>query len=469
MAQTFLMKNAKQSMGDFYFSGSQSVVKGQAVIWQSTDLFAFRVTEDCMMSTNATPFVKCKQGETFIIRHRTPEDEKLKNQVGIYIFDRDTTISLAYGQSEVEPIIINNENYNDFHADVKNYIDNQNSIMNKINVDALAVVTCNASANKDHLVVGQSVILTGYYTLKQGYTKVKEEWHYNKSLLSSSHSFTYKPTHDGSYTLYYTVTAHDTHGNTHVGQALVKISVRDQKPPIAKIQMVGSMFKDEEILLSGHQSTAKDGHIVSWEWSSASYGHFGSGKDIREVFHTEGVNYITLKVTDSNGHTAEATKQLIVKAKSHGSGGSSSKPSKTLRDTSQAMGSVTHIGLEIFEISVPTSMGMSDVAISVSAGFIANEWKSHYIPTSGHLTVYKNGNKVADKYIDTSMHRGGARGDSPHLVTLNKHIKTSVSAGDRWVVKMSYPVDSGRGDYLTYHSAVGGSQNGTFQLVIKPN
>jgi len=89
------------NIGDIFFSGSQSVFKGLSVSWILDDTWAFKTTEECAVSMNATPFVTMNSGQTFIIEKGAK-----------YIFDRDTVVALAYPQDVTQDIIIPNNIYN---------------------------------------------------------------------------------------------------------------------------------------------------------------------------------------------------------------------------------------------------------------------------------------------------------------------------------------------------------------------
>jgi len=108
---TELLRNPT-NIGDIFFSGSQSVAKGDAVTWIFDDVWAFKATEKCAVSTNATPFVNLSIGQTFIVYKRTQQDIDEGNSKGIYIFDRDTIVALAYPQEVTQDIVIENDIYN---------------------------------------------------------------------------------------------------------------------------------------------------------------------------------------------------------------------------------------------------------------------------------------------------------------------------------------------------------------------
>ncbi|RLC84144.1 MAG: hypothetical protein DRI37_09390, partial [Chloroflexi bacterium] len=114
MSTTELIKS-DTPIGSIFFSGSQTVTKGNAVTWILDDTWAFKATEKCKVSTNASPFVEIGAGQTFLIYKRTQDDIDAGNSKGIYILDRDTVIALAYPQEVTQDLIIENENYNDIN------------------------------------------------------------------------------------------------------------------------------------------------------------------------------------------------------------------------------------------------------------------------------------------------------------------------------------------------------------------
>ena len=107
-----ILKANPRGINELFFSGSQTIEKGEEIEWILDETFAFKVTEKCLVSTNASPFVQVYPGDTFIIYKRTQKDRKEGNTKGIYVFDRDTVLGLAYPQEIVQDIIIENDIYN---------------------------------------------------------------------------------------------------------------------------------------------------------------------------------------------------------------------------------------------------------------------------------------------------------------------------------------------------------------------
>jgi len=106
------LKSNPRGLNEIFFSGSQSVTKGDEVEWVINDVFAFQATEDCKVSTNASPFVEISAGDIFIIYKRTGSDISSNSSKGLYVFDRDTILRLAYPQETTQDIVIENDNYN---------------------------------------------------------------------------------------------------------------------------------------------------------------------------------------------------------------------------------------------------------------------------------------------------------------------------------------------------------------------
>ena len=97
---TQLLRNPT-NIGDIFFSGSQTVKKGQEVVWILTETWAFKTTEPIGVSMNNTPFVQLTTGQTFIIK-----------QGAKYVFDADSVVALAYPQEVTQNIIVENDIYN---------------------------------------------------------------------------------------------------------------------------------------------------------------------------------------------------------------------------------------------------------------------------------------------------------------------------------------------------------------------
>lgn len=72
-------------MATMNYSGSQSVTGCSITTWTTSTYYSFKLTEDCKISVGGTPAINARSGEEFIIQTDTA-----------YIFDRDTTVMLAY-------------------------------------------------------------------------------------------------------------------------------------------------------------------------------------------------------------------------------------------------------------------------------------------------------------------------------------------------------------------------------------
>ena len=321
------------AIGDLFFSGSQAVTKGNEVTWILDDTFAFKATEPCRVSTNASPFVNLAAGQTFLIYKRTEEDITEGNTKGIYLFDRDTIIALAYPQEVSQEIIVQNENYNDFRAEVSNYnqiqndiqnqVDNyntvqndiQNQIQNNITVDALASVVAEVAIDGT-IKVNYPIDAVGSYRIKEDYRFVSESWHENGIELATTGTFSYTPTTLGAHTLYYTVMAEDIHGHPAVqtsSQARWVVNAVANVAPVARITGGSSTITVGETLkLSGYSSTDNDGTIASYAWFNGTTS-IGSGRDF-EYAPPVGIQYIKLKVTDNDGGIGETQIRVAVNA-----------------------------------------------------------------------------------------------------------------------------------------------------------
>ena len=96
---TQLLRNPAQ-INQIFFSGSQTVTRGDYVKWILDETWAFQVNENVGVSCNHTPFVQLRKGQVFIIAKGAE-----------YVFDKDTVVSLAYPQEETQDIIIENDIY----------------------------------------------------------------------------------------------------------------------------------------------------------------------------------------------------------------------------------------------------------------------------------------------------------------------------------------------------------------------
>lgn len=181
------------SISDFYFSGSQSVLKGQEVAWILEDTFAFRTTEECAVSANKTPFVNLSSGQVFIIKKGMP-----------YIFDRDTVVGLAYPQEDVQDIIIENDIYN--------------NNMSTINIEANSAPTVSAGANQV-ITVGESVTLYSTAIPVSPATISSYSWLINGSQVATTANYSYTPSVTGETEL--TIIVVDSDGRKAYDSVLV--------------------------------------------------------------------------------------------------------------------------------------------------------------------------------------------------------------------------------------------------------
>ena len=185
MANTELFTRPR-NIGEIFFSGSQSVKKGQAVSWILSDTWAFKTTEPCGVSTNASPFVQLDQGETFIIYKRTQADIDAGNYKGIYIFDRDTVVALAYPQEVTQDIIIENDIYNN----------NLSTIIVESDKTPVAKIVMSSTS----ITLGESVTISGSTSYSPDTPQgeiVRYEWIINGVNVSNAETFVYTPTEIG--------------------------------------------------------------------------------------------------------------------------------------------------------------------------------------------------------------------------------------------------------------------------------
>ena len=163
MSTTELVSRPR-NIGEIFFSGSQSVAKGVQVTWILDETWAFKTTEPCGVSQNGSPFVQLQTGETFIIYKRTQADIDAGNLKGIYVFDRDTVVALAYPQEVTQDIIIENDIYND----------NKNIITIEADQTPTVVLSGDTTAT-----VGDTVTVTASVNIVAPAVEASREWKRN--------------------------------------------------------------------------------------------------------------------------------------------------------------------------------------------------------------------------------------------------------------------------------------------------
>jgi len=211
------LKSNVRAIGSIFFSGSQTVTKGDEVIWILDDTWAFQATEDCKVSTNASPFVELKAGSTFIIYKRTQADIDEGNTKGIYIFDRDTVVGLAYPQDVTQDIVIQNDMYNNNYSSVT------------IEADKTPTAKINASNSKPY--VGTSITISGSASYAVAPAHIASyRWTKNGAVVSNSSQFSYKTTRVGQDDITLVITDSDGRkNNTSMGIVVAQIP---EKPPV---------------------------------------------------------------------------------------------------------------------------------------------------------------------------------------------------------------------------------------------
>jgi len=162
------------------FSGSQSITKGSPVVWILNEFDAFKLTEKCKVSMDATPFVNFKAGNEFIIK-----------KGATYIFDRDTEVALAYPQEKTQDILIENNNYNDVHTNVT--------------IEAEKAPVAHAGSNQ-RVTIGQAVRVVGSDYPIPPATIAKREWILNGVVKGNTNIFSYIPARAGRDDLIYRIT-----------------------------------------------------------------------------------------------------------------------------------------------------------------------------------------------------------------------------------------------------------------------
>jgi len=215
---TALRANVR-AVSDLFFSGSQTVTKGDEVIWILDETYAFKVTEKCAVSTNASPFVNLQAGDVFIIYKRTEDDITAKNAKGIYIFDRDTVVGLAYPQEVTQDIVIENDIY----------ANNYNSVV----IEADKTPTAKITVSNMQPTIGDIIKIDGSSSYGVSPAIINSwRWKKNGVSVSTSPSFTYKVDRVGQDDITLVVT--DNGGrkaNTQVG-IMIKAKPVVVPPPV---------------------------------------------------------------------------------------------------------------------------------------------------------------------------------------------------------------------------------------------
>jgi len=121
------------------------------------------------------------------------------------------------------------------------------------------------------------------------------------------------------------------------------------QPPVASFDYSPKpIIVGQVITFDGSASSAPDGSLVSWAWSFGDSGT-GSGSVVTHAYATEGNYTVTLTVTDSNGLTGSASKDLTVYA---------SRPAQLYIDPP--------------EIIDPTLFPPSLVTVNVTVNYVTN-------------------------------------------------------------------------------------------------
>lgn len=192
------------SINEFYFSGSQTVLKGQEVAWILDDVYAFKTTEECSVSANRTPFINLAAGQVFVIKKSMP-----------YVFDIDTVVGLAYPQENVQDLLIQNDIYN--------------NNMSTINIEANAAPTVSAGANKI-ITIGSSVTIYSSAIAVSPATISSYSWVKNSTQVATTANYTFTPTVVGDTELTLIVT--DSDGRKAYDSVLVTAQVKPVLPNV---------------------------------------------------------------------------------------------------------------------------------------------------------------------------------------------------------------------------------------------
>lgn len=137
------------------------------------------------------------------------------------------------------------------------------------------------------------------------------QWKLGTTLISEDKAFSYKFTEEGVQTISLTVTDNDGLSDT-TEQEITVNPAGSNLPPLAKISELDlSIDVDTEISLSAAESTDPDGTISSYEWKLGST-LISQDKTFSYKFSEEGVQSISLTVTDNEGLSATTEQEITV-------------------------------------------------------------------------------------------------------------------------------------------------------------
>lgn len=185
MSTDLLVRNPT-SIGDIFFSGSQSVKRGDYVQFILSDNWAFKATENCRVSMDGTPFVNITIGQTFLIK-----------QGSKYVFDIDTVIALAYPQEVTQDLIVQNDIYN--------------NNLNEITIEADKTPVAKIVMTQTQMVIGDTMTISGSssYSPDNPPQDLTYKWIINGVQVSTAVQFSFKASQTGIFDLLLIVTDED--------------------------------------------------------------------------------------------------------------------------------------------------------------------------------------------------------------------------------------------------------------------
>lgn len=135
---------------------------------------------------------------------------------------------------------------------------------------------------------------------------VSYDWTFGDGSRATGQSVSHDYTTPGTYTAQLTVKDSQGLTDTVTTPIVVGQATANQKP---KAVISADQTKGLTVSFSGAQSTDPDGSIVKYEWNFGD-GSTGSGSDAQHTYTRQGSYTVSLQVTDNNGATATATKQI---------------------------------------------------------------------------------------------------------------------------------------------------------------
>lgn len=139
-------------------------------------------------------------------------------------------------------------------------------------------------------------------------TIVAYEWDFGDTATGSGQTFTHQYGSQGTYTVLLLV--RDNSGNSASTSKTVTVSA-GQSPSAAFVYSPANPFTGDTVYFDASESSDSDGTIVSFEWNFGD-GSTGSGETTTHQYQSEGTFTVVLYITDDDGNTSSASKNIPV-------------------------------------------------------------------------------------------------------------------------------------------------------------